>query len=169
MAQVKVITGGQAGIESRTVEIQTVPLQVKVVQGDETRRLQPAVVRNIAMENDSEMDTVTDQCGRTENVREGDKNWEVTIDCIVTDASYRTDRVGDESVNNLTLQESKQLPMYDVVELEGGIFDEISGHFEVDNILINQSNDLVTVNVGAGEHPAYEVQLQLKQASPGDF
>ena len=170
MPQITVITGGPTGaLQTETVEIETVPLQLRVIDHKGNLvRMSPAAVRGIDLENDADVERVTDQCGRTEEARQTDKNWEVTLDCVITAESYRTEESG-RLVENLTLRRAKQLKFANSIELEGDIFEGISGSFEVDNVFISQSNDLVSVNVGGDDMTAYELQLQLKQSEPGDL
>ena len=164
MVLVNIISGGGGGFATETVEIRSVPIQI-VIDGT---RYAPAAVRGIDMENDGDVETITDQCGRTESERRSDKNWKVIIDGIVTAEEYQT-RDSGSFVQNLTLEELQNIKNAGSIRLEGEMFDVLNRSSEplvLDNVVVGQSNDLVSVDVGAGEQIAYEFQLQLRQAQP---
>lgn len=126
-------------------------------------RFSPAAVRNMEIENDGEVESISDMCGRTQSDRRSDENWEVIIDGIVTNDSYTTEAEGGRFVNNFTLQQLKRIKDAAAIRLESELH---SGPMELNNIVISDSAQLVSVNVGAGEQSAFEFNLQLKEPGP---
>lgn len=119
---------------------------------------QPAVTEEIEIENDGDSATPQDQCGNTERFRATNEGWMVRVNGIVTAA----DREG-----NLTLQDLR-----DVVATSDSIWirsDIMNGQVAVQNTVITQANDLVSIQTPDSVEPekAFTFQLQLGESESG--
>lgn len=153
MALVRFEGGGSGGSED--VYIPTTDF-VLVLDG---QRFTPAATTEIQLENDGEMESVTDQCGRTEQARTSDFNWTMKVNFVIADGRFQ---VG--SANNMSMADLKSIRSADTVEVESAPH---SGTMELDNITIRQRNDLVSISLGDdSEYDAYECRLNLKEPSP---
>lgn len=161
MAIINVV--GAGGIER--VELKPVDVIIAVDQNGDGNftRFSPAAVRNMEIENDGEVESITDMCGRTESDRRSDENWEVIIDGIVTSEGFTTEEQGGRFISNLTLQDLKNIKDAAAIRLESALH---SGPMELSNVVISQSSSIVSIDVGAGEQTAFEFNLQLREPGP---
>lgn len=139
------------GGEERVVErkISTTGFILKI----DGKKYSPTITTSVEIENSGENTTTMDQCGHTERERTGNKGWLIRVQGIVTSNDSRT--------GNLSLQ-----MLRDVVATANKVkvrSDVISGSYTVSNVVITQSNDLVSVETRdtEGEEKAFEFQLQL--------
>ena len=130
---------------------------------DNTVWYQAAATRDVEIENDGDMDRVSDMCGRTETSRDTDKNWEVAIDAVVTGQQEVIGRRGDELIRNLDVESLKSIKNADQIEMLSPLH---SGIMELKNIVIKQTNTLVSIDTGSGEQAAFQAQIQLADAGP---
>lgn len=123
---------------------------------------QAAVILDMEMELDGDFSSISDQCGRTENRRRGDSGWTLTIDGIVTPEEPNTVLRSNETPANLSLARLKEIGSAAQLEVNSLLTGKDT-LYEVKNIVIKQSNDLIDIDVGDGPQDAIQFQLQLKQ------
>jgi hypothetical protein len=118
---------------------------------------EPAVVKDLEVEFDAQNEEVSDQCGRTEFLQTGTRPARMKAQIIITDNNRR---------GNLSLDILKQLR--DAIGSDIRVTSELySGAVELSNILINQSSDIVQIDVGSGMQTAYGAQIQLGESESG--
>lgn len=117
---------------------------------------EPAIVTDVEIENDGDMNTVSDQCGNAERESDTRRGWVVRISGIITGNENR--------FQNLSLAYIRdELARQDSIYI---VTDVISGQFEISNIVISQASDLVSIETKDTEGPekAFEFQLQLGES-----
>lgn len=153
---------GPAGREEVTIRPMDVMFVVTHSDGN-TVWYQAAATRDVEIENDGDVDRVSDMCGRTETSRNTDKNWEVAIDAVVTGEQRVVDRRGGETIRNLDVDSLKSFKNADQIEMISPMH---SGIMELKNLVINQTNTLVSIDTGNGEQAAFQAQIQLADQEP---
>lgn len=120
-------------------------------------KYQPTVTTSIEIENDGDIATTRDQCGHTERSRQTNKGWNITIQGIVTGNNARQGNMSLSLVRDV-------IATSETINVRSDI---ISGKFEVGNVVITQSADLVSIQTAdtEGEEKAFEFQLQLGESS----
>lgn len=135
----------------------TLPSTQAIIKEDEDALpYEPAIVTDVEIESDGDMNTVSDQCGNAERESETNRGWVVRIQGIITG--------NEDRLQNLSLAYLR-----DVVATSDSVFvrtDAISGQFEVSNVVITQTSDLVSIQTQDtnGEEKAFEFQLQLGES-----
>lgn len=113
----------------------------------------PVITNEIEIENDSDMTSVSDQCGNVERNTVGNQGWKIRATGLVTG--------NDSRPNNLSLSKIRDVvALSDTITIES---DLISGEFELSNTVITQSSDVAAIQTNAtnGIESAYSFQLQL--------
>lgn len=145
---IEVVDGGRQVVEETFV---TTEFVVKI----DGQKYSPVLTTEVEIENDGDTATATDQCGHTERDRVTDNGWAIRVNGIIT----ASDRTG-----NLSLA-----LMRDVIATASDLkirTDVIEGRFEVSNVLVTQTSDLVSINTGDtdGDEQAFQFQLQLGES-----
>lgn len=55
-----------------------------VIEGDDGTELRPAHIKNASTTKNANSEAITNQCGDTEVRKNGDRNWDVTIEGLLT-------------------------------------------------------------------------------------
>lgn len=133
-------------------EIPTTEFQVKI----DGTKYAPEIVTNLEIENDGEVSRTQDQCGHTVRNKTGSGGWLVRVQGIITGNDARGGNLSLAMVRDV-------LNSMDTAEIRSDI---ISGSYEVSNIVITQSNDLVSVNTQRteGQEKAFEFQIQFGES-----
>lgn len=116
----------------------------------------PAVVHNVEIENDGDTTSPQDQCGHTERRRTGENGWAIRVQGIVTGNEDRTGNLSLQLLRDVIASMSELKIRSDV----------ISGTYEVSNVVITQSNDLVSIQSDDthGAEMAFQFQLQMGES-----
>lgn len=126
---------------------------VVIESGDAT--LEPVWVSEAKTNLNGNSDTMTTNCGDTLVRRQGNNNWNITIDGIITQDQLGT--LQTIGVSNAPVQ------------VDAEVLGSQSGEFVVKDLSITHSDELNTIDVptddGVKSKPAYNFQLQLK--APG--
>lgn len=136
-------------VQERSVSVRTTEFFITV----EDQQFTPAVVTNVEIEHDGDVADPQDQCGNVERTKTSNKGWNVRVEGIVT--------ANDERPGNLSMQLMRDyVATTDSVSVRSDLFE---GEIVVSNVVITQSNDLVSVNTHEtdGQEMAFEFQLQL--------
>lgn len=164
-----------------------------VTLGDNTRvEFAPTVVPQITHENDSNIEEVTDNCGRTEVQKNGDTNWAVTVQSAYglrpemfqlmkfqeIDATPRvvTDLyVGQIEIQNIQIKQTTSQNIGVIKELpQQFALPESQGEFESEIINYNGQTQQLNTFTPYSDEPEqtesnevriYDYQIQLKQKS----
>jgi hypothetical protein len=116
----------------------------------------PVLTSEVEIENDTENQRTTDQCGNTERNNVADMGWTLAVNGIVTSNGARE--------KNLTLAMLRDIVApSDTITIRSDIAGGGLTEFEVANTVITNSSDLHTIETGItdGQEKAYEFQLQL--------
>lgn len=151
---------GQEVVRER--ELSTQRFSVKLdTTGDGTpdTLFTPVLTTEIEMENGSDQANPQDQCGNTEKLRATNLGWSINVTGIVTDS----ERQGNLSLSVLR----DEVAVADKVTIR---CDLISGPVAVNNTVLTQASDLVSINTQEteDEEKAFEFQLQLGSDSGGE-
>jgi hypothetical protein len=135
--------------------ISTVEFSVKLdtdSDGEPDTLFTPIITEDVEMENASDQSEVQDQCGNTERRRASNQGWSITVKGMVTAA---------ERYGNLDLATLRDVvaPADDIIIRS----DIINGEFALNNTLIGQRSDLVSINTvdTDGDEKVYDFQLQI--------
>lgn len=117
--------------------------------------LEPVYVKSAKTKLNGNAETITDDCGETEVRRNGDTNWNITVDGIIT----------QDQLSTLQSIAAAEEPVFVDAEVLGSQ----SGQYVVKDCSISHTDELNTIDVptndGAASKPAYNFQLQCK--APG--
>lgn len=133
---------------TRRVEGQAVTLTAGNVE------LEPTYVQTVSTNLNTNSNTITDQCGKTEVRTNGDTNWNVDIQGIIR-------------ASNLT--DLQVLGQFDSgIRVEAEVLGSQGGTYAVESLEITHDDELNSLEVPSGteidaaEENAYSFQLQLK-------
>jgi hypothetical protein len=145
-------------VDSETFQIET-----------EEAVYEPAIVQEIEWENDGKQTETSDQCGNTKRARTRQENRSATVRGICTDTRRQIGSAEDgRPIYNLTASEihnnlgtaatSSQFTADSTVSIITQLY---SGDIEIGNTVVRQQQDLVSINMGAGDELAFKFQIQL--------
>jgi len=137
--------------EEKTIELVQTPFAIRV---DGSGFKQPEVTREMEIENDSNMTSVSDQCGNVERNTLGNQGWNIRVSGIVTN---------ERRENNLSLQELRDIiAPSDTIEIQSEIIGG-AAEFELSNTVITQRSDIPAIRTPSTNdiEQAFEFQLQI--------
>lgn len=111
----------------------------------------PAVTTNIEKEKSSDTTRLSDQCGNFERRNVANRGWAVRVEGIAT---------GESRDNNLSLDRLDEVAASEEIEIVCDLYD---GPIAVQNVVVTQANDLISISTPEtpAREKAYEFQLQL--------